>query len=90
MLLYRPLSSQCWKNLGARTGETPNLPSCAPAATRAREDDLGVAAISSHCRHGLADGEQRVALCSIRTEPESTVRYVPHSPERPVSTTEGT
>ena len=53
-------------------------------------DFLSVSAtISGHRRHRLTDGKQWVALRSIRTKPESTVRCVPHLPQRVVSTNEG-
>ena len=74
------------------------LPAPNPATARvwmgaqedARRDTLGVTAtISGHCRHGLADGEQRVALRPIITNPESTARCVPRAPLRVVSTIEG-
>ena len=45
-----------------------------------RKAVLGViVTISGHLRRRLADGEQRVALRPIRTEPESTARCVPRA-----------
>ena len=42
--------------------------------------------VSGHCRHGLVDGDQRVARSPIKTEPESTARCVPRAPQGAVST----
>ena len=46
-----------------------------------------IVTISGHHRCGLADDEQWVALCPIRTKPESTARC--HTPQKVVSTKEG-
>ena len=43
------------------------------------------ATISGHRRHGLADGEQRVALRPIKAKAESTARCGPRAPQRVVS-----
>ena len=54
----------------------------------AGEDALGVGdrtMISSHRRRGFADGKQRVTHRPISTEPKSTARCVPHTPQRAVS-----
>ena len=42
--------------------------------------------ISGHRRRGLAEGEQRVARCPLRTELKSTVRCVPSAPQIALST----
>ena len=54
-------------------GTDCNLPSRTPATARGAALKV-VATISGHRRRGLADGEQRVALHPIRTEPKSTAR----------------
>ena len=38
---------------------------------------------------GLADGEQRVAHCPIRTKPKPMERCVPRAPQGAVSTMDG-